>query len=215
MNAQDTRAEVVGQMRASLAETYQSLTDFRFVKGYVSSFALRDMSYNFEWVRTLSPALKALDSGVVRTVDEALESLRQETERRLLGNVDKCSSSCMFSNAMAEQARGVCHRLREQVIEWQRAIKRAETREAEAKAKAERDAKHQCVDHEAEYCSCGQDAVTCQICGCRFCGSLATTFEIKEGRKTRAGNVCPECTAQQPRRFNDSGVRLIEIKTVK
>lgn len=38
----------------------------------------------------------------------------------------------------------------------------------------------------AESCSCGQDVVTCQVCGRLVCGSL--TKQVK-GR----GNVCPAC----------------------
>ncbi len=34
-----------------------------------------------------------------------------------------------------------------------------------------------------EFCSCGQDAVTCQVCGGRICGNVAVRINGK--------NVCP------------------------
>jgi len=39
------------------------------------------------------------------------------------------------------------------------------------------------VDASGEYCSCEQDAVTCQECGKRVCGTLVTWVDGK-------GNVC-------------------------
>lgn len=47
------------------------------------------------------------------------------------------------------------------------------------------------------YCSCGQDAVTCQVCGDAFCGHFASWVDIgvllDRNDRNFMGNVCPEC----------------------
>ena len=50
------------------------------------------------------------------------------------------------------------------------------------------------IEETGEYCfTCGQDAVTCQRCGERVCGSLSTWLDGE-------GNICRECffTAHSP-----------------
>ncbi len=52
--------------------------------------------------------------------------------------------------------------------------------------------KHQLhiVRPQAQYCSCGQDAVTCQGCGRQVCGEIAQWVEGK-------GNIGPCCKEEK------------------
>jgi hypothetical protein len=45
---------------------------------------------------------------------------------------------------------------------------------------------------QSQYCSCGQDVVTCQMCGQLVCGSL-TAWLLLPHRSGRQGNVCVAC----------------------
>lgn len=42
-----------------------------------------------------------------------------------------------------------------------------------------------------EFCSCGQDVVTCQVCNKRVCGSL-TSRKMVRGNES---NVCAACSS--------------------
>lgn len=44
----------------------------------------------------------------------------------------------------------------------------------------------------SEFCSCGQDTVTCQACGKRVCGTLTLFVPLLPGRSF-GGNVCWIC----------------------
>lgn len=57
------------------------------------------------------------------------------------------------------------------------------------------DMTHQWNDH---YCSCGQDAVTCQGCGRRVCGDVAiwTGKGTLRGWPEGSGNIGPCCFAR-------------------
>lgn len=49
----------------------------------------------------------------------------------------------------------------------------------------------------SQYCSCGQDAVTCQVCGELHCGNFASWVNVgillDNPRMNFMGNVCPAC----------------------
>jgi DNA-directed RNA polymerase subunit RPC12/RpoP len=51
------------------------------------------------------------------------------------------------------------------------------------------------VEQGAQYCSCGQDAVTCQDCGATICGNFATWRD----QVTHRGNRCERCMQRVPR----------------
>lgn len=60
-------------------------------------------------------------------------------------------------------------------------------------------ARHHVIDSQGHFCTgCDQDAVTCQRCGQRVCGSLTTEEPMRTATPTagtyrRFGNVCPKC----------------------
>ena len=47
-----------------------------------------------------------------------------------------------------------------------------------------------------EFCSCGQDSVTCQGCGKRVCGTVAVWMMVPTSADKRYGNVGPCCCAK-------------------
>jgi len=44
-------------------------------------------------------------------------------------------------------------------------------------------------DQGGQFCSCGQDVVTCQRCGRSVCGNFASRRVVRG----RTANVCPKC----------------------
>jgi hypothetical protein len=63
------------------------------------------------------------------------------------------------------------------------------------RSRAERAAENRPTPHKLlndEFCSCGQDAVTCQHCGQRVCGNVAVRVSDE--------NRCPGCASFPPRR---------------